>query len=182
MRRLAALAALLALAGCGSEEASSPTAAPTESEPAATEPPPPPTGATTAPETVERAAALPGLPPWTAGYEAWDKLNGAPIPPRDADPHLGTKEVYASMAAVDGVFPPGTIIVKEGVRPDADFIGLIAAMRKLEGANPEHNDWVFIEWTRDSATAPFTKLAEGAVCESCHSGVAGQDYVFTNTR
>ena len=53
-------------------------------------------------------------------------------------------------------------------------------MRKIAGANPEHEDWVFVEWSRDAADDPFTMLAEGAVCESCHSGVAGQDYVFTN--
>jgi hypothetical protein len=52
-------------------------------------------------------------------------------------------------------------------------------MRKIAGANPSANNWVFVEWTRDSADAPFTELASGAVCQSCHSGVAGQDYVFT---
>jgi hypothetical protein len=179
VRRLAGLAFLLFLSACGGGETASPPAAtadeaPTTTAPATTTEPPP-----TAPTEPDAAEPLPGLPAWTAGYDEWPKLNGAPIPPRDADPHLSTKEVYASMAAIQGSFPPGTVIVKEGVRPDRDFVGLIAAMRKVAGANPEHDDWVFVEWSREAAGDPFTKLAEGAVCESCHSGVAGQDYVFT---
>jgi hypothetical protein len=180
-----ALLLLLALlaAACGGGGEATPTEPPapaTEPETTTEEAPPPATEATTTAEAAPKP--LPGLPAWTAGYDAWTKLNDAPVPPRDSDPHLSTKEIYASTAAVEGLFPPGTVIVKEGVRPGKDFVGLIAAMRKLEGRNPEHNDWVFVEWERDAADAPFTLLAEGAVCESCHSGVAGQDYVFTNTR
>ena len=108
-----------------------------------------------------------------------DEAERRALPPRDSDPHLGTKNVYVSAEAVDGVYPVGTMIVKEGFRPDKDFVGLIATMRKLEGENPEVNDWVFVEWAREEAGAPFTELASGGVCESCHGGVASQDYVFT---
>src|ERR671914_48140 len=48
-------------------------------------------------------------------------------------------------------------------RPGKDFIGLVATMRKIEGADPEHNDWVFVEWARESADEPFTELASGQV-------------------
>lgn len=183
MRRLIGLLALAAaLAGCGGgddepEPPSAATAGPATTSSATTEPATEP--APTPTDTQPAANAAPGLPPWTAGYAEWTRLNSAPIPPRDADPHLSTKNVYASKATVGGMFPPGTIVVKEGVRPGTDFVGLIAAMRKIAGANPEHHDWVFVEWARDAADARFTKLAEGAVCESCHSGVADQDYVFT---
>jgi hypothetical protein len=122
---------------------------------------------------------LPGLPRWTAGYPGWRQLNSDPLPPRDADPHLGTKNVFVSRPAHGGAYPVGTVVVKEGFRPGKDFVGLIATMRKLDGANPEHNDWVFVEWTRDATNAPFEELASGGVCSSCHAGVAGQDYVFT---
>jgi hypothetical protein len=177
---------LLFLAACGGNgEAAAP-------EPAATEAP----AATTAPETAADQPAttgeqqpapapapdpapLPGLPDWTAGYRAWMKLNASPIPPRESDPHLGTKNVYASREKRRDLYPPGTVIVKEARRPGADFVGLVAGMRKVPGSNPAHNDWVFVEWTRESRDAPFTELARGAVCEACHSGVANQDYVFT---
>jgi hypothetical protein len=189
--RLAGLALLLlALAACGGNGDAAPEAATDEEAPPTTTadsgtvteetttegsspPPPPPPAPPPAPE------ALPGLPNWTAGYREWMKLNASPIPPRDADPHLGTKQVYASREKRRDLYPPGTVIVKEARRPGADFVGLVAGMRKVPGSNPDHNDWVFVEWTRESRDAPFTELARGAVCESCHSGVAPQDYVFT---
>jgi len=181
---LALLALVLGLAACGGDD-DPPRSA---EEPETTQPEPAPTeslpesGETTTAETTTQAAPpapLPGLPNWTAGYRAWTKLNASPIAPRDADPHLGTKNVYASREMLRSAFPPGTVVVKEARRPGADFVGLVAGMRKVPGANPDHNDWVFVEWTRESADAPFTELARGGVCESCHSGVADQDYVFT---
>jgi hypothetical protein len=123
--------------------------------------------------------ALPGIPSEFDGYRGWTKLNADPIPPRDSDPHFGTKDVYASATAEGGVYPDGAIVVKEAVRPDADFVGLIATMRKEAGANPEHNDWVFVEWSRDAADAEFTELASGGICTSCHVGARDTDYVFT---
>lgn len=188
MTRLAGLALLLlALAACGGDEDAAPEPATTGETPTTTagdagtvkgettteESPPP------APPPPPAPTALPGLPEWTAGYRAWMKLNASPIPPRDSDPHLGTKQVYASRDMLRSAYPPGTVIVKEARRPGADFVGLVAGMRKVPGSNPDHNDWQFVEWTRDSRDEPFTELARGGVCESCHSGVAGQDYVFT---
>ena len=186
MLRLAGLALLLlALAACGGDGDAVPvpepkpatTAAETAGEPttATEEAPPPPAP----PPTPPAPQALPGLPQWTAGYREWLKLNANPIPPRDADPHLGTKNVFASRGKLRDLYPPGTVIVKEARRPGADFVGLVAGMRKVSGSNPDHNDWQFVEWTRESRDAPFTELARGGVCEACHSGVAGQDYVFT---
>jgi Cytochrome P460 len=189
-RLAVAAVAVLALAACGGEP----------------EPPPPPAAApapesTTAETTTEEATTEeatsgettteaappppkpeppPGVPAFVAGYRGWTKLNAAPIPPRDSDPHLGTKNVYASRDLLaNGRFPVGTVVVKEATRPGADFIGLIAIMRKQRGADPEHNDWVFVEFTRESANARFGEQAAGAVCWSCHVGARESDYVFT---
>ena len=131
-----------------------------------------------------KAKPLPGLPAYTAGYRGWTKLNRRPLPRRSADPHDGTKNVYASKLPRRGSkrFPRGTVIVKEALRPGKKHVGLIAVMRKLQGANPRHNDWVMIEWTRDSATERFTELARGDVCTACHVGAKANDYVFTRKR
>ena len=138
MGRILALvltAALLAACGSSDEEATPPEPAPAPAETTTTVPPEVP-GTTT-----EIPAPLPGLPKSIAGYQDWVKLNKAPIAPRDSDPHLGTKEVYASKEMrSNGLFPNGTIIVKEATRPGKDFLGLIAIMRKERGADPAHND------------------------------------------
>jgi len=140
--------------------------------------PPPPAPPPAPPRTKPKAP--PGVPGFVAGYRGWVKLNETPIPPRESDPHNGTKNVYASRRpAADGVFRNGSIVVKEAVRPGADFIGLIAIMRKRAGADPAHNDWVFVEYTRESAGARFIEIASGTVCWSCHVGAEDTDYVFT---
>jgi hypothetical protein len=182
---------LLALAACGGEPdpppapASAPdpgttitapgTTTEETTEETGTEGAPPP------PKAKAKGKAPPGVPGFVAGYRDWLKLNDAPIPPRDSDPHNGTKDVFASKARMaNGRFPVGTIVVKEAARPGADFIGLIAIMRKQRGADPEHNDWVFVEYTREAANARFGEQAAGAVCWSCHVGARDLDYVFTN--
>jgi hypothetical protein len=133
--------------------------------------------------TPETPPLEPGLPEIIEGYQGWPKLNAAPIPPNpDGDAHLGEKEVFASEpAGPDGVYPDRAIIVKEAVRPDADFLGLVAIMRKEQGADPAHNDWVFDEYTRSSADAPFELTAADDVCWSCHMGAAQTDYVWIET-
>lgn len=185
-RTLVLAGLLLALAACGGEQ--EPASAPAAPEPETTTTAPAATTeqATSEETTTEaappppRAKAPPGVPGFVAGYRDWVKLNDAPIPPRDSDPHNGTKDVFASKERLaNGRFPVGTIVVKEAARPGADFIGLIAIMRKQRGADPEHNDWVFVEYTREAANAAFGEQAAGAVCWSCHVGARDLDYVFT---
>lgn len=171
-------------AGCGGD--GEPISAPTAPQPApeATTSLPEPTtdaAATTEPTPTEETPRAPrGVPGFVAGYRGWTKLNDAPIPPRDADPHNGTKNVYVSREQLEnGRYPADTIVVKDAVRPGADFIGLIAIMRKEPGADPAHRNWVFVEYTRDARDEPFQAVASGAVCWSCHMGALDNDYVFT---
>jgi Cytochrome P460 len=180
LRAATAAAFLLGMpvAACGGSDSeatpTTPAAATTSTTTETSSPPPPPPETTT-----ELPAVLPGLPKRIAGYDTWTKLNDTPLPPRDSDPHLGTKNVYASKEMrANGRFPNGTIIVKEGVRPGKDFIGLIAIMRKARGADPAHNDWLFVEYTRETKKERFSELASGAVCYSCHVGAESADYVW----
>ena len=130
----------------------------------------------------------PGIVEDIAGYQNWLRLNAAPIPPAPGgDPHRGTKNVYVNQVreaiAPDGQqqfpYPNGSVVVKEAVRPDRDFIGLIAIMRKVQDADPAHNDWVFVEYVRNEADEAFREIASDATCWGCHAGAAGTDYVFT---
>ena len=177
-------AALVALAaGCGG---SSPpdAAAPAETRTTLDTAPTNPTPSTTAPlPTPPGPEPLSGLPAFTAGYDSWLKLNRKQIPPRQSgDAHSGTKNVYASeQRRASGSFPNRTILLKEAVRPGKDFIGLIAVMRKERGLDRAHNDWRFVEYTRDSAGARFTETASDSVCWSCHMGAQQTDYVWIYT-
>ena len=136
----------------------------------------------------EPVVALPGLPQDVAGYERWLKLNAEPIPPvPGGDPHNGTKNVYVNQTrgtiAPAGEqqfpYPDGSIVVKEAFRPNKDYVGLIAIMRKVAGSDPDHNDWEFIEYTRNAPDADFNVIASGRICWGCHARVEDIDYVFT---
>ena len=136
----------------------------------------------------EPVVALPGLPNDVAGYTQWLKLNAEPIPPApDGDPHNGTKNVHVNQTrdtiAPNGTqqfpYPDGSIVVKEATRPGKDYIGLIAIMRKKAGADPDHNDWQFIEYVRNAPDAEFRVIAEGRSCWGCHAQAKDIDYVFT---
>ena len=139
-------------------------------------------------EPEQPAVPLPGLPEDVAGYTQWLKLNAEPIPPvPDRDPHNGTKNVYVNKAreaiAPNGKqqfpYPDGSIVIKEAYRPDKDYVGLIAIMRKKAGVDPDHNDWEFIEYTRNAPDAEFGVIAKDGVCWGCHTQVQDIDYVFT---
>jgi hypothetical protein len=176
---------VLAFAACGggsepSAERSPPADALPSGPEETTEAPEPGTEGATTEEAEAVPEAPPGAPRYVAGYRGWVKLNDRPIPPRDADPHLGTKNVYASAERrPNGRFPYGTIVVKDATRPGKEFIGLIAIMRKERGADPAHNDWVFVEYAREARSERFGEIASGAVCWSCHMGAVQSDYVFT---
>ncbi|HEX2505765.1 MAG TPA: cytochrome P460 family protein [Gaiellaceae bacterium] len=178
MARLALLAVLLVgVAACGGSEDREADTEPA-AEAAATPVAPTTTEEKAEPTTTEaRPTPLPGLPRFTAGYTAWARL-ATDIPPRDSDPHLGTKDVFASHERESGLFPPGTVIVKHAQRPGKRFIGLVATMRKVRGADPARNDWVFVEYARESRDEPFTELASGEVCWTCHMGAERADYVW----
>ncbi len=200
---LALVAVLTVAAACGSDEDSDdagPTA--TASPTTATTPTPaePPPAATTAPDPPEPEPApppepLPGLPAYTAGFQSWDRLNNEPIPPNSPqtarvgfDAHLGTKNVRVNRdrdrlaqtgAGERRPYPEGTILVKEA--RTGDFVSLVAIMRKISGTDPAHGDWVFIEYKRSSADAPFTTEPRlmGELCWSCHQIADDTDWVFT---
>ena len=76
-------------------------------------------------------------------------------------------------------YPDGSIVVKEAYRPDKDYVGLIAIMRKIAGSNPDHNDWEFIEYTRGKQDDDFKVIASGGLCSNCHVQAEDTDYVFT---
>jgi hypothetical protein len=113
-----------------------------------------------------------GLPSYTNGYAKWPRLNARPI--RGGSPaHFGTKNVYASKRKQGTKYPNGTVIVKTIVAPGTKYVGQVAVMRKTNGR------WKFVEYRRPDPRAPYSVLAQGQLCVSCHVRAMRTDYVFT---
>jgi hypothetical protein len=118
-----------------------------------------------------------GLPSYTDGWQKWPRINSKPF--RNCGPpcaHSGVKNVYASKRKIGSKYPNGTVIVKTIVKPGTKYIGQFATMRKVKGR------WRFIEYERSSATARYSLLARGSLCQSCHVMAKSNDYVFTKKR
>ena len=178
------LASVVLVAGCGGDDdGDGTTAAETPATTAAAEPDPEPEPE---PEPDPQPVADPGLPDYTAGFVGGTKLNAAPIPENSGAPHGEVKNVYVNQApetiAPGGTqafpYPDGTGVVKTGSQ-GSDGAAIVAAMRKVQGADPDHGDWVFEEFSRSSADAPYTLLASNESCWGCHAGATDTDWVFT---
>jgi hypothetical protein len=187
----------LGLAACGGGDGDGAGAGGYGGAPATTDAPattaPPATAApepAPAPKPKPKPRALAGLPAFTAGFQGWETLNAEPIPPDSAqaqrvgfDAHRGTKEVYLSVPrerlTPGAEFPVGTILVK-AARNDG-VITLAATMRKIQGVDPAHGDWEFVEYKRPSADAAFATDASltGSTCWGCHQIAEDTDWVFT---
>lgn len=87
----------------------------------------------------------------------------------------------------DGKMPPGAIIIKENYMPDKT-LGAITVMHKIEGFNPEANDWFWVKFGPDGKVMTMemggmTMKLAGKVpgCIDCHGVQSRNDYVFTNS-
>jgi hypothetical protein len=115
-----------------------------------------------------------GLPAYTDGYAKWPRINKKPFTSTGplSSAHQGVKNVYASKRKVGRKYPNGTVIVKT-IQP-AGRKGRpyqVAVMRKLNGK------WRYVEYQLSGAR--YTVLAQGQLCQSCHSQARANDYVFT---
>lgn len=105
------------------------------------------------------------------------------------EPHGMLLTTYVNQLALGavntkaGVMPDGAVIVKENYTPDST-LAAITVMRKLEGYNPDHNDWFFAKFlpTGELATGPEGMALEGRVpsCQACHGKQKDNDYIFTS--
>jgi hypothetical protein len=177
-----ALGAGALLAGCGGDDGDAASTPATTEATTAPEPAPEPEPAPAPPPP----RAEPGLPPITAGYEDFTRLNAQPIPPSPAAPHGDTKNVYVNQPreriAPGGTprypYPDGTVVVKSG-SGGGDDARIVAVMRKVAGLDPAHGDWEYIEYSRPDPSSPYTVLARDAVCWGCHAGATDTDWVYT---
>ena len=78
--------------------------------------------------------------------------------------------------------PPGAIVVKDNFTPDRT-LAAVTTMFKVEGYNPDANDWFFTKHLPDGALdrTPDGMALEGRLmgCTNCHRSVQANDYLFT---
>ena len=131
------------------------------------------------------AGCTDALPSDIEGYrDRCIKLNPQPIPPTDADPHKGFKDVFACNVSLEQLvepdgrpklpYPDGTLIVKDSRRAHQDFQWLVATAKKEEGS------WSWAEYTRNFENEDFLGvLAPEKVCVDCHRKAEESDWIFT---
>lgn len=94
-------------------------------------------------------------------------------------PHGVLHEIFVNADLLESIpvtdqLPYGSIIVKENYTPDKE-LDKLTVMAKVEGYNPEHNDWFWAAYSKDGKV-----LVEGKPggCISCHQGMNYNDYVI----
>jgi hypothetical protein len=103
-------------------------------------------------------------------------------------PHGMLLTTYLNDAALEaltsgvGSMSAGAIVVKENYMPDTT-LAAITTMFKVDGYNPDHNDWFFTKHLASGEldTAPNGMALEGRLmgCQNCHMARAGNDYIYT---
>ena len=85
----------------------------------------------------------------------------------------------------DGLYPKGTVIVKEVSNPSSGILGVTAMVKRGADFNPAGNDW---EWFMlnadgtimiDNDTGDPVRGANLGQCLNCHSQASDSDYVFS---
>ncbi len=196
--RLARAVAVLAALGVGAVGcASGDDAATPDAEPSST-----PASVATVPRPPRPAAVRPDLRGVAAadarrirGYPAWTVLRGRPtgeLVALGAAHRSGAKRIVANQPAARIApggrqrfpYPVGTTIVKTAGPPRAPE--LIAIMVKVARDGTADGGWDYVEYLRESASAPLAPVGGGeAVCTGCHLSaerVQGTDWVFSTLR
>ena len=99
-----------------------------------------------------------------------------------AEPHGMLLTTYLNETALDaltnktGTLPVGSIVVKENYTPDG-VLDATTVMYKVDGYNPEHNDWF---WAKVGADGTVQAEGQVAGCQTCHGGKKDNDYIWTS--
>ncbi|MDF1837101.1 MAG: cytochrome P460 family protein [Planctomycetota bacterium] len=115
-----------------------------------------------------------------ADYKSWGNFEGFEGFQIGDSVHGRFVRVYANGIAEANQqdLPYESIIVKENFdKEDEGALTGITVMQRLQGVDPEHNDWF---WVRYSPSGTQTHSGKPAFCIDCHSEAEGDDYVFLN--
>lgn len=115
--------------------------------------------------------------------DSWELWPGTDQLYEGTEPHGMLLTTYindlASRAPAGGAvqeLPAGSIIVKENYMPDSTFAAA-TVMTKVDGYNPDHDDWLFAKYDSEGAAEAFGRAAG---CQGCHEQ-AENAYIYTAT-
>jgi hypothetical protein len=144
------------------------------------------------------ATSLPGLSAADRraiqGFERWTPLTKPPLASLRSlgSAHPGTKRIYASPPRSRLVragrqrfpYPVGTRIVKTG--STGGVVTLVAIMRKVARGGASDGGWDYVEYSRSSGTARFSRVSfPERGCAGCHVNANTRqrtDWVFYSLR
>ncbi len=114
-------------------------------------------------------------------YKNWELWPGTGELEPGKGPHGDQITIYVSDSALlaieekTGVMPENSTVLKEGYNSEGELIEVVV-MHKVEGFDPEHNDWFWLEYDAEGEI-----ITEGKVlsCYNCHTRQAVNDYLFT---
>lgn len=133
------------------------------------------------------------------GYRKWTYV-GTPLTPNDMNdgkaPFPEFHNVYMNPDAYNqfektGEFPDGTVLVKELVSVGdkeassgngyfmGEFVGLEVSVKDKTRFMDEPGNWAYFSFGHKYPLKRLAKAQPAASCNDCHSGEAGDDYVFT---
>lgn len=111
---------------------------------------------------------------------SWNLWPGTEELYEGSEPHGMLLTTYLNDIAYDAVMngniplPEGSIVAKENYMPDST-LSAITTMYKVEGFNPQHNDWF---WLRNNPEGVIDAAGIVDGCQSCHQDAAVTDYIF----
>ncbi len=129
------------------------------------------------PEDQEEAGSL-----WDkmSGYREWSQFSGHEGMQPGKSPHGKFIQTFLNPAGASDPAAPGygTIIVKENFSSnDPGSLKALTVMQRIEGYDPENEDWF---WARYTPDGELTHSGQVASCADCHFDAGGDDYVFLN--
>ena len=115
----------------------------------------------------------------TKPYTQWSFWPGKEGMYPGTSPHGAFLKLYANDIAIEAAkagqpMPDGAIIVKENYGPDKEKLMAITPMYKVEGYNPDGEDWFWAKYGPDGSVDTAGKVDS---CINCHKNAS--DYLFT---
>jgi hypothetical protein len=117
-------------------------------------------------------------------YTEWDFWPGKEEMYEGTHPHGAYLKLYVNKKALKALkageeMPNGAIVLKENYGKDRKTLMAITPMYKVEGFNPEGDDWF---WAKYKADGSVEKAGKVDGCIKCHAKVKDNNWTFNKVK